>query len=72
MPTPFHYFLLSFVFSNIILSINESMGNPGSLKIDPYKVFYPISADLTVTLNVDHQTDIETKWPSPTTYTYYG
>jgi hypothetical protein len=44
----------------------------GSMKINPYNAFDPIPADLTVTLNVDHWTDIETKWLSPVTYTYYG
>jgi len=44
----------------------------GSMKINPYNAFDPIPADLSINLNVDYWTDIETKWLSPVTYTYYG
>jgi hypothetical protein len=43
----------------------------GSMKINPYCAFDPIPADVNVTLNVDHWTEIETQWLSPTTYKYY-
>jgi hypothetical protein len=42
----------------------------GSMKINPYCAFDPIPADVDVTLNVDHWTDIETQWLSPETYRY--
>jgi hypothetical protein len=43
----------------------------GSMKINPYCAFDPISADVSITLNVDHWTEIETQWLSPETYRYY-
>lgn len=43
----------------------------GSMKINPYNAFDPIPADVTLTLDVDFWTDVETQWLSPTTYTYY-
>ena len=42
----------------------------GSMKINPYNAFDPIPADVTLTLNVDYWTEIETKWLSGVTYTY--
>jgi hypothetical protein len=42
----------------------------GSMKINPYNPFDPIPADVTLTLNVDYWTEIETKWLSGVTYTY--
>jgi hypothetical protein len=42
----------------------------GSMKINPYCAFDPIPADVTITLNVDHWTDIEIQWLSPETYRY--
>jgi hypothetical protein len=39
----------------------------GSLKVNPYSAFDPIPADLSVTLNIDHWTEIETQWLSPVT-----
>jgi hypothetical protein len=43
----------------------------GSMKINPYCAFDPIPADVNITLNVDHWTEIETQWLSPITYKYY-
>jgi hypothetical protein len=43
----------------------------GSMKVNPYMAFDPIPADVNVTLNVDHWTEIETQWLSPITYKYY-
>jgi hypothetical protein len=42
----------------------------GSMKINPYCAFDPIPADVSVTLNIDHWTEIETQWLSPETYRY--
>jgi hypothetical protein len=39
----------------------------GSMKINPYCAFDPIPADLHVTLNIDHWTEVETQWLSPIT-----
>lgn len=44
----------------------------GSMKINPYMAFDPIPADLNVTLNVDHWTEIETQWLSPVTQVVSG
>ena len=44
----------------------------GSMKINPYNAFDPIPADVKITLNVDHWTDIETIWQSPVTNVYYS
>jgi hypothetical protein len=43
----------------------------GSMKVNPYMAFDPIPADVNITLNVDHWTEIETQWLSPITYRYY-
>jgi hypothetical protein len=43
----------------------------GSMKVNPYMAFDPIPAEVNVTLNIDHWTDIETQWLSPETYRYY-
>jgi hypothetical protein len=39
----------------------------GSMKVNPYCAFDPIPADVKITLNVDHWTEIETQWLSPIT-----
>jgi hypothetical protein len=39
----------------------------GSMKVNPYMAFDPIPADVAVTLNVDHWTEIETQWLSAIT-----
>jgi hypothetical protein len=39
----------------------------GSMKINPYMAFDPIPADVDVTLNVDHWTEVETQWLSAIT-----
>ena len=44
----------------------------GYMKINPYNAFDPIPADLTITLNIDHWTEVETQWLSAITYTYYS
>lgn len=44
----------------------------GSMKINPYNAFDPIPADLTITLNIDHWTEVQTQWLSALTYTYYS
>ena len=44
----------------------------GSMKINPYNAFDPIPADLTITLNIDHWTEVQTQWLSAITYTYYS
>ena len=41
----------------------------GSMKVNPYSAFDPIPADVKVTLNIDHWTQIQTEWLSPTTET---
>jgi hypothetical protein len=41
----------------------------GSMKINPYQAFDPIPADVNVTLNIDHWTDVETQWLSSVTQT---
>ena len=43
----------------------------GSMKINPYNAFDPIPADLTITLNVDHWTEVQTQWLSTVTNVYY-
>lgn len=43
----------------------------GSMKVNPYMAFDPIPADLNITLNVDHWTEIETQWLSPITQKIY-
>ena len=42
----------------------------GSMKINPYCAFDPIPADLTITLNVDFWTEIQTDWLSAITNVY--
>ena len=49
----------------------------GSMKVNPYSAFDPIPADVKVTLNIDHWTEIQTEWLSPTTeiisrYNWWG
>lgn len=44
----------------------------GSMKINPYNAFDPIPVDLTITLNVDHWTEVQTQWLSAITKTYYS
>ena len=44
----------------------------GSMKINPYNAFDPIPADLTITLNIDHWTEVQTQWLSAITNTYYS
>ena len=45
----------------------------GSMKVNPYMAFDPIPADVEVTLNVDHWTEVETQWLSTVTqYISYG
>ncbi|MBR1734682.1 MAG: DUF4815 domain-containing protein [Alphaproteobacteria bacterium] len=44
----------------------------GSMKINPYNAFDPIPADLSIVLNVDHWTEVQTQWLSAITYTYYS
>ena len=44
----------------------------GSMKINPYNAFDPIPADLTITLNIDHWTEVQTQWLSTITNTYYS
>jgi hypothetical protein len=39
----------------------------GSMKINPYCAFDPIPADVNVTLNIDHWTQVETQWLSAIT-----
>jgi hypothetical protein len=39
----------------------------GSMKVNPYMAFDPIPADVNVTLNVDHWTEVETQWLSAVT-----
>jgi hypothetical protein len=39
----------------------------GSMKINPYCAFDPIPADVAVTLNIDHWTEVETQWLSAIT-----
>jgi hypothetical protein len=39
----------------------------GSMKVNPYMAFDPIPADVEVTLNVDHWTEVETQWLSSVT-----
>jgi hypothetical protein len=39
----------------------------GSMKVNPYQAFDPIPADFSITLNVDHWTDVETQWLSSVT-----
>jgi hypothetical protein len=39
----------------------------GSMKVNPYMAFDPIPADVNVTLNVDHWTEVETQWLSAIT-----
>jgi hypothetical protein len=39
----------------------------GSMRVNPYCAFDPIPADVNVTLNVDHWTEVETQWLSPVT-----
>jgi hypothetical protein len=39
----------------------------GSMKVNPYMAFDPIPADVAVTLNVDHWTEVETQWLSAIT-----
>jgi hypothetical protein len=39
----------------------------GSMKVNPYMAFDPIPADVAVTLNVDHWTEVETQWLSTVT-----
>ncbi len=43
----------------------------GFMRVNPYDAFDPIPADVEVTLNIDHWTDIETEWLSPTTNVIY-
>ena len=44
----------------------------GYMKINPYNAFDPIPADLTITLNIDHWTEVQTQWLSTITQTYYS
>ena len=44
----------------------------GSMRINPYDAFDPIPADLTITLNVDHWTEVQTQWLSTVTNVYYS
>jgi hypothetical protein len=39
----------------------------GSMKVNPYMAFDPIPADVNVTLNIDHWTEVETQWLSAVT-----
>jgi hypothetical protein len=39
----------------------------GSMKVNPYMAFDPIPADVDVTLNIDHWTEVETQWLSAVT-----
>ena len=39
----------------------------GSMKINPYNAFDPIPADLSIVLNVDHWTEVQTQWLSAIT-----
>lgn len=43
----------------------------GSMKINPYNAFDPIPADLAITLNIDHWTEVQTEWLSSITNVYY-
>jgi hypothetical protein len=56
-------YLLPYVLEPIISQELQT----GSMKINPYCAFDPIPADLKVTLNIDHWTEIETQWLSPVT-----
>ena len=42
----------------------------GSMKINPYCAFDPIPADLTITLNIDFWTEVQTEWLSSVTNVY--
>lgn len=44
----------------------------GSMKINPYNAFDPIPADFTITLNIDHWTEVQTQWLSSVTNVYYS
>lgn len=50
--------------------VNQEL-QTGSMKVNPYMAFDPIPADLNVTLNIDHWTEIETQWLSPITQKIY-
>ena len=44
----------------------------GSMKINPYNAFDPIPADLSIVLNIDHWTEVQTQWLSTITNVYYS
>ncbi len=50
--------------------VNQEL-QTGSMKVNPYMAFDPIPADLHVTLNIDHWTEVETQWLSPVTQKIY-
>jgi hypothetical protein len=61
-------YMLPYVLEPVILQELQT----GSMKINPYMAFDPIPADVGVTLNVDHWTDIETQWLSTITWYVSG
>jgi hypothetical protein len=56
-------YMLPYVLEPIILQELQT----GSMKVNPYMAFDPIPANVDVTLNVDHWTEVETQWLSAIT-----
>ncbi len=44
----------------------------GYMKVNPYNAFDPIPADVTLKVNIDNWTEVDTQWLSPTTQYYYN
>ena len=44
----------------------------GYMKVNPYNAFDPIPADVTLKVNIDNWTEIQTQWLSPITQYYYN
>jgi hypothetical protein len=56
-------YMLPYVLESIISQELQT----GSMKVNPYMAFDPIPADVAVTLNIDHWTEVETQWLSAVT-----
>ena len=44
----------------------------GYMKVNPYNAFDPIPADVTLKVNIDNWTEVQTQWLSPITQYYYN
>ena len=51
----------------VLEPVLEQLAQTGDMKINPYQAFAPIPAQVTITLNIDRWTELETVWSSPMT-----